>query len=117
MNACFSQSTSISEIITVKTGYEKRNKKEKKRGLMSEEMVHTYVIIHSMLLPLNHPKLFGKKKPTVKSKSVPLSSMRLRKATIKSINARVKRSTISNVPISSCRGQLIFGSFLPAQVI
>ena len=55
----------------------------------------TYDIVQITLFPLNQPKLFGRIKPSVKSDSVPLSSMRLRNATTVSMRASVNRSTIS----------------------
>lgn len=55
----------------------------------------TYDIVQITLFPLNQPKLFGRIKPSVKSDSVPYSSIRLRNATTVSMRASVNRSTIS----------------------
>ena len=56
-------------------------------------------MVQRTLSPLNHPKLLGNANPSLKSNTAPLSSMRLRKATIKRIRDSVKRSTISKTNI------------------
>ena len=94
MKACLSQSTSISETITVSTGYNRRQISVKK-ALNRRSKNPTYDIVQITLFPLNQPKLCGRTKPWVKSISVPLSSMRLRNATTVSMRASVNRSTIS----------------------
>ena len=56
---------------------------------------HTYEIVQRTLLPRNQPKLLGNAKPSLKLNEEPLSSIRLRNATTRSINERVNRSTMS----------------------
>lgn len=56
----------------------------------------TYEIVHIILFPRIQPKLLGRTNPLVKSNSLPLSSMRLRNATIPSIRDRVNLSTMSD---------------------
>ena len=60
-------------------------------------------MVQRTLFPLNHPKLFGNENPPEKSNSEPLSSMRLRNATTKSIKKRLNLSTISGCLINFLR--------------
>lgn len=93
MNACFNQSTKISDIRTVSTGCQKKVS----RFTVTGKKRHTYEIVHKRLPPLNQPKLFGKTTPSAASNSEPLNSARLRKAMANSIRERENRSTISEV--------------------
>lgn len=75
-------------------------------------------MVQRTLFPLNHPKLFGNENPPEKSNSEPLSSMRLRNATTKSIRKRVNLSTMSVRLVNFPDTQLVArSSNIPAQVI